>query len=94
MQDLSASAADSMWVTSQGGGNVSTVRPGAMSAPGSMPVNPRLGEDENPPQVSFTGPVIEPGHTGKPAPGTSPPAGGHAWARTATAGPGPAPHDQ
>jgi hypothetical protein len=72
VEDLSRLADDSMWCTSQGGGNVTTVRPAAMSAPGSAPVNPRLGEDERPPHVAPS-PEIPVSFTGKPEPAAGAP---------------------
>jgi hypothetical protein len=55
MQDLSASAADSMWCTSQGAGNMTSGRPSAMSAPGSVPVDPMPpAKEQGDPHVQAT----------------------------------------
>jgi hypothetical protein len=40
MQDLSPLAKDSMWVTSQAAGNMTSSTEKAMTAPGSRPVDP------------------------------------------------------
>lgn len=40
MQDLSQLAEDSMWVTSQAAGNMTSSNENAMTAPGSRPVDP------------------------------------------------------
>jgi hypothetical protein len=66
VQDLSHLAADSMWPTSQEGGNMMSGRPGAMSAPGSQPVTPLPpAKDQGTPHVDL-GPEQEPGDDGKP----------------------------
>jgi hypothetical protein len=91
VQDLSRLAEDSMWVTSQAGGNMMSGRPKAMSAPGSVPVNPLpAASEQDEPNVEM-GPVIPVGDTGRPEPSHSLPSGTASWTRTATAGPGRAP---
>ena len=65
MPDLSSLAADSMWPTSQEGGNMMSARPGAMSAPGSQPVTPLPpAKDQGTPHVDM-GPQQKPGDDGK-----------------------------
>jgi hypothetical protein len=89
VKDLSSLAADSMWVTSQAAGNMMSGRPGAMSAPGSPPVDPLppAAKQDDPHVTPSAGPKIEPGHHGIPQPRAGPPAPGHpAWAKTGTAG--------
>ena len=66
MKDLSSLAADSMWVTSQAAGNMTSSTEKALTAPGSRPVDPLpdradqgdptgdLGE-QKPPTVGATG---------------------------------------
>lgn len=72
MQDLSSLAKDSLWVTSQEGGNMMSGRPAAMSAPGSPPVTPLPPtKDQGTPKVTMSGPEISPGDTGKPEPKTT-----------------------
>jgi hypothetical protein len=67
VQDLSSLAKDSLWVTSQEGGNMMSGRPGAMSAPGSEPVTPLPPtKDQGVPHVDM-GPQQKPGDDGKPA---------------------------
>ena len=71
MEDLSALAQDSMWVTSQAGGNMQSGRPAAMSAPGSPPVDPLPPANaQGDPHVVMAGPQRPPGEDGKPQPGT------------------------
>lgn len=66
MQDLSHLAADSMWPTSQEGGNMMSGRPGAMSAPGSQPVTPLPpAKDQGVPHVDL-GSQQKTGDDGKP----------------------------
>lgn len=45
MQDLSSLATDSMWVTSQAGGNMTSSNEKAMTGPGSEPVDPLPDRD-------------------------------------------------
>jgi hypothetical protein len=49
-EDLSARAEDSMWPTSQGGGNMRSSNKRAMTAPGGMSVTPMpsIGVQEDP----------------------------------------------
>lgn len=66
MQDLSALARDSMWVTSQAGGNMTGSNAGAMTAPGSQPVDVLSDRDvQSEPKVEV-GPPRPPGNDGKP----------------------------
>lgn len=66
MQDLSALAKDSMWVTSEAAGNMTSSNEKAMTAPGSRPVDPLPDRDDQgdptvdlgspkPPTVGTTG---------------------------------------
>ena len=56
MRDLSALAKDSMWITSQEGGNMVHDNTGAYSSPGSEPVTPIPPPDKQPdPTVTFSG---------------------------------------
>lgn len=48
MQDLSSLAKDSMWITSQEGGNLVHNSEGAFSAPGSEPVTPMPAAEHMP----------------------------------------------
>ena len=58
MRDLSSLATDSMWVTSQEGGNLVHDNSGAMTAPGSRPVTPMPPEVEQPdPHVDMGSPI-------------------------------------
>jgi hypothetical protein len=66
VQDLSNLAKDSMWVTSQAGGNMTSSNEKAMTAPGSPPVDPlpdRAKQDD--PTVDL-GKQTRPGDDGKP----------------------------
>jgi hypothetical protein len=93
VQDLSRLAEDSMWVTSQGAGNMTSGRPRAMSAPGSKPVDPLPeAKEQEDPHVEL-GPPRPVGRNGKREPGHALPSGTAAWSKTTTAGPAPAPHD-
>jgi hypothetical protein len=85
VQDLSHLAIDSMWVTSQEGGNMMSGRPAAMSAPGSQPVTPLPpAKDQGVPHVDL-GPETEPGDDGKPkATATHWNPGAPAWGKTTT----------
>ena len=72
MRDLSALASDSMWVTSQEGGNLVHDNSGAMTAPGGRAVTPLPpAEDQPDPHVDVTnaGAVGVPSR--HPRPGTS-----------------------
>lgn len=56
MRDLSDLAKDSMWITSQEGGNMVHDNTGAWSAPGSEPVTPMPPAERQPdPAVTFSG---------------------------------------
>lgn len=56
VKDLSSLAADSMWVTSQEGGNMVHDNTGAYSAPGTEPVTPMPPADKQPdPHVTPAG---------------------------------------
>jgi hypothetical protein len=87
--DLSPLAEDSMWPTSQAAGNMSSSNAAAMTAPGSMPVDPlpdRMHQSD--PQVTPSGPEIEPGTSGKPQARTdSNPPPRPEWVMTRTAWP-------
>ena len=54
MQNLSGLAVNSMWITSQEGGNLTHDNSGAMTAPGSAPATPM------PPAVQQADPVVRP----------------------------------
>jgi hypothetical protein len=87
MQDLSSLAADSMWVTSQDGGNMTSDRPAAMSAPGTDPVVALSQRNQGAPHVGVSNTTqIEPGDNGKPDPEHGAPGGSGAWKMTSTAG--------
>lgn len=67
MEDLSSLAKDSMWATSQAGGNMMSDPATAMTAPGSDPVDPLPpAKDQGHPHVTFSSPEIKPGTDGKP----------------------------
>ena len=70
MQDLSKLAADSMWVTSQAGGNMLAGNEKAMTAPGSQPVdnlNYHVSQMIEDPTVEDSNAVrIPPATSGKP----------------------------
>lgn len=67
MQDLSALAKDSMWVTSQAGGNMVSSNEGAHTAPGSQPVDKLTDRDvQSDPHVEMP-PPRAPGTDGKPS---------------------------
>jgi hypothetical protein len=85
MEDLSALAADSMWVTSQAGGNMVSSNEGAHTAPGSQPVDKLTDRDvQSDPHVELP-PRTPPGTNGKPkARGTDRPSGRAAWGKTTT----------
>jgi hypothetical protein len=72
MRDLSALAADSMWITSQEGGNMIHDNTGAWSAPGTEPVTPMPDADHQPdPHVAMIPKPLSVGTTGQgyaPAP--------------------------
>jgi hypothetical protein len=84
VQDISHLAKDSMWVTSQEGGNMMSGRPAAMSAPGSQPVTPLPpAKDQGTPQVQDSpGPSVQPGTDGKPKARTTWNPGPPAWDKT------------
>lgn len=66
MQDLSNLAKDSMWVTSQAGGNMQSSNSKAMTAPGSRPVDPLPDRDsQDDPTVDLGAPTPV-GGDGKP----------------------------
>jgi hypothetical protein len=68
MQDLSHLAENSMTVTSQAAGNMTSGRPAAMSAPGSQPVDPLPPtQDQDDPNMTMS-PEIPVSFTGHPAP--------------------------
>lgn len=72
MRDLSALAVDSMWVTSQEGGNLVHDNSGAMTAPGSRPVTPMPPEVEQPdPTVALGTPIAVGAPARHPKPSTS-----------------------
>lgn len=72
MRDLSSLAADSMWVTSQEGGNLVHDNSGAMTAPGSRPVTPLPPVEEQPDPTVALGEVLKPGTPARhPRPATS-----------------------
>ena len=55
MKDLSELAADSMWISSQEAGNQQADNSGAMTAPGSEPVDVLVNRDvHNDPHVDTT----------------------------------------
>jgi hypothetical protein len=89
VRDLSELAADSMWLTSQSAGNMTSSSKQAMTAPGSTPVDPlpdRVHQSD--PQVVPSGPQIEVGTSGKPQARTdSGPAPRAAWVPTVPAEP-------
>ena len=75
MRDLSALARDSMWVTSQEGGNLVHDNSGAMTAPGSRPVTPLPPVSEQPDPTVDLGtpePVGKPARHPQPATSFSP----------------------
>lgn len=61
MRDLSALAADSMWVTSQEGGNLVHDNSGAMTAPGSRPVTPLPPVEDQPDPAVALGTALKVG---------------------------------
>lgn len=70
MKDLSNLARDSMTVTSQAGGNMSSSNEQAMTAPGSEPVDPLPDrEHQGDPKLDI-GPEMAVGTDGKRQPGT------------------------
>lgn len=65
-KDLSALAEDSMWVTSQAGGNMISSNEGACTAPGSQPVDKLTDRAvQSDPHVELP-PVTAPGANGRP----------------------------
>jgi hypothetical protein len=71
MRDLSALAKDTMWLTSQAGGNMQSSNRLAMTAPGSQPVDPVPDRtQQGDPHVEL-GPARPPGQDGKPQPASS-----------------------
>ena len=72
MRDLSALATDSMWVTSQEGGNLVHDNSGAMTAPGSRPVTPPTpAADQSDPTVDLGTPRKAGTQARHPRPSTS-----------------------
>ena len=72
MRDLSSLATDSMWVTSQEGGNLVHDNSGAMTAPGSRPVTPLPPVSEQPdPHVDMGTPIAVGAQARHPKPATS-----------------------
>ena len=72
MRDLSALANDSMWVTSQEGGNLVHDNSGAMTAPGSRPVTPLPPVAEQPDPTVDLGTALKVGAPARhPRPSTS-----------------------
>jgi hypothetical protein len=68
MKDLSHLAKDSMWPTSQAGGNMMSSNAAAMTAPGSLPADPLPPEKEQgDPAVTLPG-LLPSGTDGKPKP--------------------------
>lgn len=66
MEDLSNLAIDSMWVTSQAGGNMVASNDGAFSAPGSQPVDKLKDRDvQSDPHVEMPA-RKPPGTNGRP----------------------------
>ena len=66
MQDLSGLAKNSMWVTSQAGGNMTSSSAEAFTAPGSEPVDPVPDRDkQGDPHVDLAEPM-PPATSGKP----------------------------
>ena len=61
MKDLSSLAADSMWVTSQEGGNLVHDNSGAMTAPGSKPVTPLPPAEDQPDPTVALAEALKPG---------------------------------
>jgi hypothetical protein len=72
VKDLSTLAVDSMWVTSQEGGNLIHDNSGAMTAPGTRPATPMPPEvEQSDPNVAL-GPQIAVGAPARhPQPSTS-----------------------
>jgi hypothetical protein len=85
MQDLSSLAKDSMWVTSQAGGNMLASSEKAMTAPGSQPVDNlddhQSAVHEDPTVEDSNAEQITPGTSGKPQ--ASGQQGSHARSRAA-----------
>jgi hypothetical protein len=69
MRDLSHLAADSMWVTSQSAGNMTSSNEQALTAPGSRPVDP-LPADMGDPKVDV--PAVKPPTTPEHGAGYTP----------------------
>jgi hypothetical protein len=77
--DLSGLAKDSMWVTSQAGGNMVSSNDGAHTAPGSQPVDKLTDRDvQSDPHVELP-PPTPPGTDGKPKAHTWTKPGPPAW---------------
>lgn len=66
MRDLSALAKNSMWPTSQAGGNMVSDNDEAMTAPGSQPVDKLTDRAVQSDPVVEVGPPQPPGTDGKP----------------------------
>jgi hypothetical protein len=84
-QDLSSLAKDSMWPTSQAGGNMQSDADTAMTAPGSEPVDPLPDRDhQGDPHVEVPASSMPPGTDGKAraASGDFTPPPRPAWGKT------------
>jgi hypothetical protein len=67
VKDLSHLAKDSLTVTSQAGGNMSSSSKNAMTAPGSEPVDPvQPASKQGDPALDIPATAIKPGTNGKP----------------------------
>lgn len=66
MQDLSQLAENSMWATSQAGGNMQSSSRQAMTAPGAPPVDPVPDRSEQGDPVIELGTPMKTGTSGKP----------------------------
>jgi hypothetical protein len=66
MIDLSKLAEDSMWPTSQAGGNMTSNNRGAMTAPGSPPVDPLIDRAKQGDPTVKLGAQMKTGTSGKP----------------------------
>lgn len=79
MQDLSHLAENSMWPTSQAGGNMTSSNEQAMTAPGSQPVDKLVDRAvQSDPNVE-TSKEIPVGSDGKPQPGKTWSPGHPSW---------------
>jgi hypothetical protein len=66
MQDLSPLAKDSMWASSQAGGNMTSTNRQAMTAPGSPPVDPLIDRASQGDPTVQLGEQMKTGTSGKP----------------------------